>query len=1272
MDSSINNQDNVKKIELKIKYRKGGVVGFAIENKSMINIKHLYDSSFTLFDNIFRNITVKDIYDEDAKINSYNDFYLFQINLNSYYKSSIIDFEYRNKKNISLIKEIPYKPTKLRKISEEDLEIVIQENGKFAKTQKIENRFQSSLSHYRTIIGNSILVDGVHYYELQLLSLGEDTDLIIGIISKNSLIFQNNEYRYFPISILKDSYSLNLNNHYEFENSNIKYLIKEGDIITVKIDLNENYIFFYINNKMFKNCKIPIKDNIIGFYPAFSLSSDKEIKVNFGGDYFSNKNIRKQIDKKPISQYNNLEKIVICYMKIIEDKIIKIINYPQITYDDSLRIFYPMLNFFGTIAFKDEFIIKNYFLKFFYGNYEQNSDINKYFDDKFNLIYLVFQTIESSRQKSTLLFFLDCLVEEIKINSYIEEKFDKWQILMKLYNYFLQKKLFQTILFTNEDDNLDIHNRIKNQLYFIFQPVKIFGIFYDYHNKDNISEEFINKEIHKYFLIRCVKRIKSKDILLIFSELLNSLLSPQLDNSKNKQDEFQYLINNEIEIFQTNNGYHKNESLNILMNILMGNKNNLNNKNSIKIKDKRKVQSNRYRKIVFDLIKDIFYSNSNIDQYNLISTILFPLLYLFKNAYEKDNSINIMNTQILSFLPIVGEDNGSLSEISSHFILSNNINNNQKSLEKLIDLKILNFELYTKKYIISSYLLKIIINIFSVIDIDAFFDLKQIVNNVKKEYNSNEENIHLNKYFYKIQNLLLLLSDDYYKIIGKTINILNPFLKKIKKNNFYLFLPFSIINGIGFLVKLIFNYYYIINKEQEQFLPKNNIKELINIFIDLNLKLVRDNVNENYMVKGLNNIILLFNLYENLDNYEQNMEFYFNKNHFQILFESIFNNYNKNLFKKAVASFVIYCSSNHNNKYSEYFVLNLLKYVSEDENDFFFENFIINDCIKNLIVNTVLTISTIINYSNNSKDNVFEQLEKYFNLLLTAFSCLINYINKEKIVFKIFNNFTQKSILVLDGEKIEINIENNDNEKCHIYYYFILLIILIIKKLLVEKLFMLIKLNPKKYFNDILFKLIRKTVVFLKKVIIQIPNDYQEIIEKREKESNIQEQNNNQNDFKEKEENKEIRIYYRNIIYNINKRNLENIICLLEKYDNPLNFKKIKNSLEEIISFLNEVRNKYNIKKIDSSEQKEIAKTCPICLEKYSDCHVSPCGHMFCLDCVKKLYDIRCPLCRKNMTGILEFPNIHFSQNNQENNINQNNNQINNHANPGNVNNINS
>ena len=265
--------------------------------------------------------------------------------------------------------------------------------------------------------------------------------MFFGIISKDSLILKNKEYRNFPINQFNTDYAINLNDYYEFTEDSTKHLIKIGDVILIKVNLITNNIYFYINGKKFINNKLSISNDNNGYYPAFSLSSDKEIQVNFGGDYpLEYKAKGKQINKKPICQYNNLEKIITCYMQIIENNIIKIINHPEIAYNISIRFFNPMIKFFGDIAFEDQYIIKNYILKFMYENYDNNIDIYKYFDLRYNFIYLIVQSIDYTKQKSKILFLLDCLVEEIKYYSYKDientNEVDNFSKLIKLYKFF--------------------------------------------------------------------------------------------------------------------------------------------------------------------------------------------------------------------------------------------------------------------------------------------------------------------------------------------------------------------------------------------------------------------------------------------------------------------------------------------------------------------------------------------------------------------------------------------------------------------------------------------------------------------------------------------------------------------------------------------------------------------------------------------------------------------------------------------------------------------
>ena len=332
------NDETTNKIFLKKIYNK---------SNSFLNIKYLKDTSYELFDTIFNDIELKNIKTEKVVIEDYEDFRNFQIDLNSDYLEKIKKFEYNDKNHFSIIKEIPYKPTRLRKIYLEDQNITISPNGIYARTNSFEN--DSSLAHYINIIGNAIIIDGHFYYEIKILELGENTDLFFGIISIDSQIFKNKEFRKYPINEFKDGYAINLNNYYELENSDEKKLIKEGDSILIEINLkDDNYINFYINGKNIKNnnAKLEIEDNI-GYYPAFSLSNEKEIQVNFGGVYNLSYVLKcgNLLNEKPICSYNNSRKIVSCYLEIIENNLIKIINHPQIPFNESINYFYPMLHF---------------------------------------------------------------------------------------------------------------------------------------------------------------------------------------------------------------------------------------------------------------------------------------------------------------------------------------------------------------------------------------------------------------------------------------------------------------------------------------------------------------------------------------------------------------------------------------------------------------------------------------------------------------------------------------------------------------------------------------------------------------------------------------------------------------------------------------------------------------------------------------------------------------------------------------------------------------
>ena len=190
------------------------------KTKSMTNIKYFRDTSYYLFNEIFSDMEFVNMQGEKIKINDYNDFYNFQLNLNANYKSCIKFFDYKNKLNVNIVKEIPYKATRLRKLYEEDGAITISPNGHFVRTSEIEIPSNSSLEHYNTVVANSLILKGVYYYEIKILELGNNTDMCFGIIGRNCDFANNKRYKNFPLCEFEDCYGFNLNNCFYERNSN--------------------------------------------------------------------------------------------------------------------------------------------------------------------------------------------------------------------------------------------------------------------------------------------------------------------------------------------------------------------------------------------------------------------------------------------------------------------------------------------------------------------------------------------------------------------------------------------------------------------------------------------------------------------------------------------------------------------------------------------------------------------------------------------------------------------------------------------------------------------------------------------------------------------------------------------------------------------------------------------------------------------------------------------------------------------------------------------
>ena len=168
-------------------------------------------------------------------------------------------------------------------------------------------------------------------------------------------------------------------------------------------------------------------------------------------------------------------------------------------------------------------------------------------------------------------------------------------------------------------------------------------------------------------------------------------------------------------------------------------------------------------------------------------------------------------------------------------------------------------------------------------------------------------------------------------------------------------------------------------------------------------------------------------------------------------------------------------------------------------------------------------------------------------------------------------------------------------------------------------------------------------------IFLCIPNQYKNILKRKEKEDNKENKENGDN--KENEENEELnedlKHYYINIINNIKINDITKLYELIEKIEIERDYENIyKSRLRRVIIFLNDILSNYNLihKEIDINKD----NICPICLDKNNDVHVSPCDHMFCFTCVKKLSNRKCPICRKIIKEIKEHPEFKFDDNDSD------------------------
>ena len=276
-------------------------------------------------------------------------------------------------------------------------------------------------------------------------------------------------------------------------------------------------------------------------------------------------------------------------------------------------------------------------------------------------------------------------------------------------------------------------------------------------------------------------------------------------------------------------------------------------------------------------------------------------------------------------------------------------------------------------------------------------------------------------------------------------------------------------------------------------------------------------------------------------------------------------NMNNKLDRKFITEFILYFNPdiltnryNKNDKnYMIPYITGLIK-SNADSDDFYFNTFVVEILIKNKLITKIKKAENIINNYEQIDEDKKEKLKKYFILIIKILYFISNFIKNDDILDKYFNFYVDKNNSIT--QEIILNDESFISEKekenkINIYCSFIYVAQLIIKYLLNNNFMKFIqkKIN---YLNKHDFKvkiLVRESFGFLQTIFVTIPNRYENIIEKREKNKNKgKKRKGKKNEEEEKENAKELNEdlmnYYVNIINNIKVNDIMRLLLLLENW----------------------------------------------------------------------------------------------------------------------------
>ena len=404
-----------------------------------------------------------------------------------------------------------------------------------------------SKENNESIKTNNCIFKGKWCYEVELITNGS---FKIGFCNYNTKL--KNKFIGHDLTSFSFDGNKNLSFHQKTKNYGKNWDC--GDIIGVCIDLENQFIEYYLNGKKLGHCfnNIPVGNNIF-YFPALTINKGEKICFNFGQydfhfNYFGYNIFDMNIDWSVSEKLFNL----------LEKKLLNVLIEKNLSFYEKYLLFYQIFEYLINVSFNDPFIFKKFGIQFLIRLKNKDQRLLQKFLD------LIIDFIPLKENKKKFVFFIiDNISSLIEENSVLADKaIFIWEENIKLFKSILISDNIVNLWFENNEKVMLTLKTIFNSNFFkftdfyhnimvqknynipILKAIKVI----DHHFFKKKTKEFLYlnsvycdniSDLIKYFLTEERKFFQGKILKDQFNEFLRIELKPS------NEDLFVFLDTNE-------------------------------------------------------------------------------------------------------------------------------------------------------------------------------------------------------------------------------------------------------------------------------------------------------------------------------------------------------------------------------------------------------------------------------------------------------------------------------------------------------------------------------------------------------------------------------------------------------------------------------------------------------------------------------------------------------------------------------------------------------